>query len=41
MHAAMLGIALNPADVFYTEDRDFVVWLKALVEETAKATRRT
>jgi len=28
----MLGIAINPADVFYTEDRDYVVWLKALVD---------
>ena len=28
----MLGIAISPTDVFYTEDRDYVVWLQALVD---------
>lgn len=36
----MLGIALNPTDVYYTDDRDFVVWLESLVAKTADAARR-
>jgi hypothetical protein len=36
---ALLGIPMNPAQLYASDDRDLVVWLRALVEKVVQTRR--